>query len=138
MNDTHIINHMKCHSTDNFNIIQIDGNTSLPEENSVNLGHPPDSKKVSTAQSLPKIMVANNRSVFPKFQHLIDELIECDVQVGIHTEIWESNENNEHKNKIEEALEIHGIVYISNPRPKRRGGGAAITLSDPKHHFSLC
>ena len=128
---------MKCHSTDNFNIIQIDGNTSLPEENSVNLGHPPDSKKVSTAQSLPKIMVANHRSVFPKFQHLIDELIECDVQVGIHTEIWESNENNEHKNKIEEALEIHGIVYISNPRPKRRGGGAAITLSDQKNRFSL-
>ena len=29
---------------------------------------------------------------------------------------------------LEEALEIEGIQYISNPRPDRRGGGAAITL----------
>ena len=33
-----------------------------------------------------------------------------------------------HQNKIEEALEMAGIQYISNPRPDRKGGGAAITL----------
>ena len=89
------------------------------------------------AQSLPKIMVTNHRSVFPKFNHLVDELLECEVHVGIHSEIWEDKEKIEHKHKIEEALELHGIMYISNPRPKRRGGGAAITLSDPQSQFTL-
>ena len=93
--------------------------------------------KVITAQSLPNIMVANHRSVFPKFSSLIDELTEYEVHVGIHSEIWEDKEKLDHKNKIEEAFELHGIIYISNPRPKRRGGGAAITLCDPKHQFSL-
>ena len=82
-------------------------------------------------------MVINHRSIFPKFNHLIDELTECNIQVGIHSEIWEDNENVDHKNKIEEALEIHGVIYISNPRPKRRGGGAAITLSDQNNLFTL-
>ena len=36
--------------------------------------------------------------------------------------------NTAHANLIEEALEIHGIQYISTHRPNRRGGGAAITL----------
>ena len=31
-------------------------------------------------------------------------------------------------NKIEEAWEMQGIQYISNPRPDRRGGWAAISL----------
>ena len=95
------------------------------------------SKKTSTAQSLPNIMVTNHRSIFPKFQSLIDELIECEMHVGIHSEIWEDKEKPEHKNKVEEALELHGILYISNPRPKRRGGGAAITLCDPRSLFTL-
>ena len=50
------------------------------------------------------------------------------MQVGFHSEIWENKENYTHANKIEEALEVHGIHYISTPRTDRRGGGAAITL----------
>ena len=49
------------------------------------------------------------------------------LTLGLHSEIWESKENKEHQHKIEEALELEGIQYISNPRPNR-GGGAAITL----------
>ena len=98
---------------------------------------PPISKKALTAQSLPNIMVTNHRSVFPKFNSLIDELIECEMHIGLHSEIWEEKEKVEHKNKIEEAFELHGILYISNPRPKRRGGGAAITLCDMKNQFTL-
>ena len=90
-----------------------------------------------TAHSLPNIMVTNHRSVFPKFNSLVDELIECEMHVGIHSEIWEDKEKLEHQQKIEEALELHGILYISNPRPNRRGGGAAITLCDPKSQFTL-
>ena len=81
-----------------------------------------------TALSLPNIMVTNHRSIFPKFNNLVDEIHECEMHLGLHCEIWENKENKAHANKIEEALEIHGIQYISTPRPDRRGGGAAITL----------
>ena len=95
------------------------------------------SKKKVTASFLPNIMVGNHRSIFPKFYNLIDEIIECDIHLGLHSEIWEDKENNDHKVKVEKALELHGILYISNPRPKRRGGGAAITLFDKSGRFTL-
>ena len=50
------------------------------------------------------------------------------LTLGLHSEIWEDRENKTHMNKIEEALELQGIHYISNTRPNRRGGGAAISL----------
>ena len=50
------------------------------------------------------------------------------LTLGLHSEIWERLERKTHQNKIEEALQLEGIKYISNPRPNRRGGGAAITL----------
>ena len=53
---------------------------------------PTSSKKVLTAQSLPNIMVTNHRSIFPKFNSLVDELIECEMHVGLHSEIWEVKE----------------------------------------------
>ena len=51
-----------------------------------------------------------------------------ELTLGLHSEIWESQENKTHQNKIKEALEMAGVQYISNPRPDRKGGGAAITL----------
>ena len=80
------------------------------------------------ALSLPNIMVANHRSLFPKFYHLVDEILEMDIHLGLHCEIWEDTDNPTHTNMIEEALELHGIQYISTPRKNKRGGGAAITL----------
>ena len=95
------------------------------------------SKKKNIANLLPNIMVGNHRSIFPKFYNLIDEIVECEAHLGLHSEIWEDKENDDHKVKVEEALELHGILYVSNPRPKRRGGGAAITLFDKLGRFSL-
>ena len=50
------------------------------------------------------------------------------MHLGLHSEIWENCKKIAHTNKIEEAFEIQGIQYVSNPRPNKRGGGAAITL----------
>ena len=80
------------------------------------------------ALSLPSIFVTNHRSLFPKFRNLLDEILEMNMQLGLHSEIWEKKKNIHHQRMIEEAFEIHGIKYISNPRKKRNGGGAAITL----------
>ena len=79
-----------------------------------------------TALSLPNVMVTNHRSIFPKFNNLVDELLENEMHLGLHSEIWEDKEKAAHANTIEEALEIHGIQYISTPRPNRRGGGALL------------
>ena len=81
-----------------------------------------------TALSLPNVMVTNHRSIFPKFKNLVDELLENQMHLGIHSEIWEDKKKAAHANMIEENLEIHGIEYISTPRLNKRGGGVAITL----------
>ena len=73
-------------------------------------------------------MVTNHRSIFPKFKNLVDEIMENDMHLGLHSEVWEDKENKIHSNLMEESLEIHGIQYISTPRLIKRGGGAAITL----------
>ena len=68
-----------------------------------------------TALSLPNVMVTNHRSIFPKFNNLVDEILENEMHLGLHSEIWEDKEKAAHAKSIEEALEIHGIQYISTP-----------------------
>ena len=84
--------------------------------------------RVLLAAQLLTIFVTNHRSFFPEFHNFIDAIKTLDLTVGLHSEIWESQENKSHQNKIEAAFQLEGINYISNPRPDRRGGGAAITL----------
>ena len=73
-------------------------------------------------------MVTNHRPLFPKFGNIVDEILENKMHLGLHSEVWEDKENPVHAQAIEEALELHGIQYLSTPRPMRRGGGVAITL----------
>ena len=86
------------------------------------------SNKHLVAAQLPTVFVTNHRSLFPKFHNFVEVMKTLGLTLGLHSEIWEDRENKEHSNRIEEALELEGIKYISNPRPNRRGGGAAITL----------
>ena len=80
------------------------------------------------AHQLPNIFVTNHRSYFPKFHNFLDLMLTQNLTLGLHSEIWEDKEKRDHQNKIEEALELEGIQYISNTRLERRGGGAAISL----------
>ena len=84
--------------------------------------------KLLLAAKLPTIFVTNHRSFFPKINNFVDVMETLGLTLGLHSEVWEVQENKDHQNKIEEALELHGIQYISNPRPHRKGGGAAISL----------
>ena len=54
--------------------------------------------------SLPNIMVTNHRSIFPKFNSLVDEILENEMHLGLHSDIWEDKENITHANLIEEAF----------------------------------
>ena len=74
------------------------------------------------ASHLPTIFVTNHRSFFPKFKNFTEVMQTLNLTLGLHSEVWEDRENKAHKDKLE------GIQYISNTRPDRRGGGAAISL----------
>ena len=52
------------------------------------------------------------------------------------SEIWEKDSKREHKQKIEELFELQGITYISTPRQKRCGGGAAIAVNTELYTIS--
>ena len=46
------------------------------------------SNRGATDLSLPNVMVTNHRSIFPKFNNLVDEILERDMHLGLHCEIW--------------------------------------------------
>ena len=86
-----------------------------------------DNKRI-LASKLPTIFVTNHRSFFPKFHNFVNVMKTLDLTLCLHSEVWEDKEKKTRQDKLEEALELDGIQYISNPRPDRRGGGAAISL----------
>ena len=53
-------------------------------------------------------------------EYRYQELLENQMHLGIHSEIWEDRKKAAHANTIEEALEMYGIQYISTPRPNSR------------------
>ena len=52
--------------------------------------------KAVTALSLPNIWGANHRSLWPKLENTLDELVELQAHVGFHCEVWENKENKKH------------------------------------------
>ena len=64
------------------------------------------------------------RSIWFKLNGLADDIIERGADLSILSEVWEKQENQKHKSRIEEMLEMKGISYISTPRPGLRRGGA--------------
>ena len=86
------------------------------------------SQKAVTALSLPNLWGANHRSLWPRLENTLDELVELEAHVGFHCEVWEDKENKYHELEIQRAYELRGVQYISTARPDRVGGGAALTL----------
>ena len=93
-------------------------------------------QKAVTALSLPNLWGANHRSLWPRLENTLDELVELEAHLGFHCEVWESKENKVHALEIQKAYELQGVQYISTARSNRVGGGAALTLLT-KSPFSL-
>ena len=95
--------------------------------------------KVSTALALPKIATYNMRSLMPKLESLKTDIIERSIDIAFLQEIWENSDSESHQAKIEKMFQIHGLKYISKPRPlSKRGyayGGAAIIIDISKFHY---
>ena len=106
-------------------ISQMDGNCSVISEysNTTKSKH----KEDSNPNILPTIANYNCRSLMGKSNCLAEDFEMRFYQICCLSEIWEDIQNNEHKKKIENLLEMHQISYISTPRKgQKRGGGAAI------------
>ena len=113
-------------------INQLDGNTSISEIENSSAANPPSSAYTMTgtrrthAQNLPVIAAYNVRSFFPKLNSVKTDLIEREISLSFFSEIWEKKESKNHSMEIEGMLQMHGLKYISTPRPSGWGGAAII------------
>ena len=87
------------------------------------------SNKALKALSLPNLWGANHRSLWPRLENTLDELVELEAHVGFHCEVWENKENEIHALEIQKSYEIRGVQYISTARPDRIGGRCCIDTS---------
>ena len=76
------------------------------------------------------------RSLIPKIKSLKNDIFERGVDLAFLQEVWEQTDSQSHQFEIEKLLEIDGLQYISNPRPKndkgKSYGGVAIVVNQEK------
>ena len=53
---------------------------------------------------------------------MIDDILEREINCWFFSEIWEKAENKQHQFEIENFFELHGLKYLSSPRPSGWGG----------------
>ena len=95
------------------------------------------SNKLVDALSMPRITLYNMRSAWSKLDNLAEDMLMRKTDLSILTEVWHMAENRKHEEAIEQMLELHGVKYVSTPRPgARRGGGTAVACSDEFFHMT--
>ena len=98
--------------------------------------YPTKIDRVTAALNLPKVASYNLRSLGPKVQSLKTDLIERSIELAFLQEIWEPKENRAFHFEIEKMFEMHGLQYVSKPRPPnakgRSYGGVAIVVNNQK------
>ena len=92
--------------------------------------------------SLPTIYSANARSVFPKFNDLIQKLQNHRIDVAQISETWQDTNKKDHNDKISILNNRFGYMWYSYARPKYRdngsltGGGGTAVLVNSKNWIS--
>ena len=71
---------------------------------------------------LPVISLYNMRSIWAKFDGLIDDLEERSVSLSVVNEIWLKEDNEEHRKKIEEIYQMKNVSFLNNPRTSKKRG----------------
>ena len=93
-------------------------------------------ERAALSLEFPTIAVTNFRSLGPRVHSVKDDILMRGIEVQICSETWEKESNKTLKSNIEELYEMHGLQYISCPRPnKKRGGGAGIIVNTER--FSI-
>ena len=68
------------------------------------------------------IATYNLRSLKPRIQSLKNDILERSVDVSFLQEIWEKIDDINIQQEFEKMLELEGLQYFSNPRPKNSKG----------------
>ena len=90
---------------------------------------------------MPRVLTTNGRSIFPKFNDLIDHLQKHRIDIGQISETWEDISSKNHRDKIELLENKYGYKWLSFSRPKYKedktkggGGGSAVIVN--MRHFN--
>ena len=95
------------------------------------------SNNLVDALSAPRITLYNMRSAWSKLDNFAEDMEMRQTDISFLTEVWQMSESKKHQGAIERLLELHGIKYVSTPRPgARRGGGTAIACSEERFHMT--
>ena len=88
------------------------------------------SNNLVNALAAPRITLFNVRSAWSKWSNIAEDITMRITDLCFLTEVWQKCEKKKHQRAIESMLELHGIKYISTPRPgARRGGGTAMACN---------
>ena len=96
-------------------------------------------EKISTASNLPLVASYNLRSLLPKKDNLVTDILERSIDCSFLQEIWEAESNENFQFEVEKMLELHGLKYISTSRKANKKGvaygGAAIMANQEKFYL---
>ena len=89
--------------------------------------------RVAISAEMPTIAATNTRSIFPKFRHFAEDIIQRQITACFVSEIWQKENNVKFQKEVERMFELNGLQFISCPRAQNRsGGGAAIVVNTEK------
>ena len=120
--------------------LQLDGNVDISQEDSLD-GSTDNIQQIHDDLSpLPRIYMTNARSVFPKFVHFTEQLVNYRIGIASISETWEDVSNVHHKLLISNLENKNGFKWFGCSRPKVKdngtktaGGGQAIVVNS--HYF---
>ena len=130
--------------------LQLDGNDTLGSdlESSTDTVDAPintldDDQCQDEFSAIPKVYSANARSLFPKYNDLIEKLVNNRIDVVQISETWQDVKKDDHNDKIDELENKYGYKFYSYARAKYRddgsltgGGGSALLVN--QRNFSSC
>ena len=100
-----------------------------PKQSKVNMKTIRRDNRLMMSHSLPIISVSNLRSLWPKINNFKIDMQEREITVALLSEVWEKANCKKQQFELEKMLNMEGLKYISTPRMTKRGGGAAIVVS---------
>ena len=86
-------------------------------------------KRIVLGEFLPTIGVSNVRSLIPKIENVKKDILERSISLLLLSEVWEKANCKKQQFEMEKMCQMDGLKYISTPRLKKRGGGAAIIVN---------
>ena len=66
---------------------------------------------VAISAELPTIAATNTRSIFPKFRHFAEDIIQRQITACFVSEIWQKENNGKFQKEVERMFELNGLPW---------------------------